>query len=140
MVVVIHPDDDAAFTAACTAAGPAGATRITACPGGTSRQASVSRGLEALAAAGLPEGTIVLIHDAARPFAPEAVILRAVLAAQRHGAAIPVLPVPDTLAALDEAGQLAGNPIATPSGWCKRRRPSASAWFWLPIALPPLPT
>jgi 2-C-methyl-D-erythritol 4-phosphate cytidylyltransferase/2-C-methyl-D-erythritol 2,4-cyclodiphosphate synthase len=110
LMVVIHPDDDAAFDAARAAAGPAGATRITACPGGASRQASVSRGLEALAAAGLPEGTIVLIHDAARPFAPEAVILRAVLAAQRHGAAIPVLPVPDTLAALDEAGQLAGNP------------------------------
>ncbi|MCZ8258573.1 MAG: bifunctional 2-C-methyl-D-erythritol 4-phosphate cytidylyltransferase/2-C-methyl-D-erythritol 2,4-cyclodiphosphate synthase [Beijerinckiaceae bacterium] len=109
ILVVIHPDDGAAFAEALAPLGAAGSA-IRSCAGGASRQDSVRLGLEALAASGLPDPAIVLIHDAARPFASEAVLLRAVLAAQRHGAAIPVLPVPDTLAMLDEAGHLAGNP------------------------------
>lgn len=107
--VVIHPDDSEAFAAARAAAGPA-AEGVSHSPGGASRQASVRLGLEALAAAGLPADAIVLIHDAARPFPSETVLLRAVLAASWHGAAIPVLPVPDTLAVLDAEGRLAGNP------------------------------
>ncbi|WP_284176943.1 bifunctional 2-C-methyl-D-erythritol 4-phosphate cytidylyltransferase/2-C-methyl-D-erythritol 2,4-cyclodiphosphate synthase [Rhabdaerophilum sp. SD176] len=109
VLVVIHPDDSAAFAGAVALLGAAGA-RIDFCPGGSSRQDSVRLGLEALAQAGLPDPAIVLIHDAARPFSSEAVLMRAVLAAQRTGAAIPVLQVPDTLAVLDEAGYLAGNP------------------------------
>lgn len=62
--------------------------------GGATRQASVRAALEALAIDG-PDH--VLIHDAARPVLPVAVIdrLLAALAAQ-HGA-IPVLPVVDSL-------------------------------------------
>lgn len=107
--VVIHRDDNVAFDAACASLGAADPA-ITANPGGDSRQASVRLGLAALEAAGLPPDTIVLIHDAARPFAAPAVLMRAVLAAQRHGAAIPVLPVPDTLAVLDSGDGLASNP------------------------------
>ena len=44
--------------------------------GGAIRQESVRNGLEALAAEGAPE--IVLIHDAARPFADAALVARAV--------------------------------------------------------------
>ena len=40
---------------------------------------------------------IVLIHDAARPFASAALVSRAIAAAQRSGAAIPALPVTDTV-------------------------------------------
>ncbi len=109
ILVVIHPDDGTSFSEALAPLGAAGSA-IRVCAGGASRQDSVRLGLEALAEAGLPDRAVVLIHDAARPFASEAVLLRAVLAAQRHGAAIPVLPVPDTLAVLDEAGHLAGNP------------------------------
>ena len=109
ILVVIHPDDEALFAEACAGLGPAGRAP-SHCLGGASRQASVRQGLEALAADGVAEGAIVLIHDAARPFSSETVLMRAVLAAQRHGAAIPVLPVPDTLATLDESGCLAGNP------------------------------
>ncbi len=63
--------------------------------GGATRQASVRLGLEALAAHA-PER--VLIHDAARPILPSAVIARLTSALDVHRAAIPVLPVVDSLA------------------------------------------
>ena len=65
--------------------------------GGTTRQESVRRGLEALAAAaGAPE--LVLIQDAARPLVSDRLI-NAVIAALESGAdaAIPLLAVADTL-------------------------------------------
>ncbi|WP_368508036.1 2-C-methyl-D-erythritol 4-phosphate cytidylyltransferase [Bradyrhizobium lupini] len=40
---------------------------------------------------------IVLIHDAARPFVSEGVITGAIDAASRTGAAIPVVPVTETM-------------------------------------------
>jgi 2-C-methyl-D-erythritol 4-phosphate cytidylyltransferase/2-C-methyl-D-erythritol 2,4-cyclodiphosphate synthase len=69
--------------------------------GGTTRQASVRAGLEAL----LPRSPdIVLVHDAARPFASAGLIGRAIAAVQKTGAAIPVLPVTDTVKRVDDAG------------------------------------
>ena len=71
--------------------------------GGTTRQASVRAGLEAL----LPrKPDIVLIHDAARPFASAALITRAVEAAAQSGAAIPALPVTDTIKSVDAQGRV----------------------------------
>ncbi len=69
--------------------------------GGATRTASVRAGL---AAAG-PRATAVLVHDAARPLTPPAVVAR-VLAALAGGAAavVPVLPVVDTTVVVDEAG------------------------------------
>jgi 2-C-methyl-D-erythritol 4-phosphate cytidylyltransferase/2-C-methyl-D-erythritol 2,4-cyclodiphosphate synthase len=63
--------------------------------GGATRQESVRRGLEALESEA-PD--FVLIHDAARPLVPRAVIAR-VIAALEHGAraVLPVLAVADTL-------------------------------------------
>lgn len=108
ILTVIHPDDGAEYeTAACESA--VAAQRLTSAHGGASRQDSVRRGLEALAASGFPAGGLVLIHDAARPFASEALLSRAILAAARHGAAIPVLAIPDTLAIVDAEGRLTGN-------------------------------
>jgi 2-C-methyl-D-erythritol 4-phosphate cytidylyltransferase/2-C-methyl-D-erythritol 2,4-cyclodiphosphate synthase len=60
--------------------------------GGPERSVSVARGLERVAA------DRVLIHDAARPFCPPAVIDRLLAALDDHGGAVPVLPVADTLA------------------------------------------
>ena len=108
IITVIHGDDRAAFEASALASGVA-AARLSAVTGGASRQSSVRLGLEAMAAGGFPQDGLVLIHDAARPFASEAVLLRAITAAARHGAAIPVLAVPDTLAVVDGAGALVGN-------------------------------
>ena len=69
--------------------------------GGSTRQCSVRAGLEALTAR---KPDIVLIHDAARPFASPALVSRAIAAAARSGAAIPALPVTDTVKTVDAAG------------------------------------
>ncbi|MFA5120635.1 bifunctional 2-C-methyl-D-erythritol 4-phosphate cytidylyltransferase/2-C-methyl-D-erythritol 2,4-cyclodiphosphate synthase [Zavarzinia sp.] len=65
-------------------------------PGGTDRQASVLAGLEALAALPRPP-RLVLIHDAARPFAAPDLIDRVLAALAAHAGAIPAQPVVDTL-------------------------------------------
>ena len=64
--------------------------------GGATRRESVLAGLEAIAAAG--GAARVLIHDAARPLLPSAVIDRLLAALDEHEGAIPALPVADTLA------------------------------------------
>jgi 2-C-methyl-D-erythritol 4-phosphate cytidylyltransferase/2-C-methyl-D-erythritol 2,4-cyclodiphosphate synthase len=64
--------------------------------GGETRQQSVSNGLEAVAASG--GAAAVLIHDAARPFLPAAVIEAELDALDRFDGAVPVLPVVDSLA------------------------------------------
>ena len=71
--------------------------------GGATRQASVRAGLEALVSC-TPD--IVLVHDAARPFASASLITRAIAAAEKTGAAIPALPVTDTVKRIDNAGTI----------------------------------
>jgi 2-C-methyl-D-erythritol 4-phosphate cytidylyltransferase/2-C-methyl-D-erythritol 2,4-cyclodiphosphate synthase len=71
--------------------------------GGATRQCSVRAGLEALAAR---QPAIVLIHDAARPFASAALVSRAIAAAERSGAAIPALAVTDTVKTVDAEGHV----------------------------------
>nr|MDQ4088542.1 2-C-methyl-D-erythritol 2,4-cyclodiphosphate synthase [Pseudomonadota bacterium] len=63
--------------------------------GGATRRESVRNGLEALKARGAEQ---VLIHDAARPFLPAAVVDRLLDALRDSEGAVPVLPVVDTLA------------------------------------------
>lgn len=63
--------------------------------GGATRQLSARAGLERIAATG--GAARVLIHDAARPFLPRAVIDRLLNALESGPGAIPVLPVVDTL-------------------------------------------
>jgi 2-C-methyl-D-erythritol 4-phosphate cytidylyltransferase/2-C-methyl-D-erythritol 2,4-cyclodiphosphate synthase len=67
--------------------------------GAEERALSVANGLNALPAG----ATIVLIHDAARPFCPPEVIDRLLDALEGHAAAVPVLRAADTLARLDGA-------------------------------------
>src|SRR5204863_8235 len=71
------------------------------------RQASVHAGLEALAA---EKPDIVLIHDAARPFVTPAVISRSIDAAGRTGAAVPVIPVTDTIKQVGDTGNVEATP------------------------------
>jgi 2-C-methyl-D-erythritol 4-phosphate cytidylyltransferase len=63
-------------------------------PGGARRQDSVQAGLAAL-----PPGFdgVVLVHDAARPFVGSAVIAAVIAAAAEQGAALPVVPIVDTV-------------------------------------------
>jgi 2-C-methyl-D-erythritol 4-phosphate cytidylyltransferase/2-C-methyl-D-erythritol 2,4-cyclodiphosphate synthase len=63
-------------------------------PGGSTRQASVRAGLEALAAAP-PDA--VLVHDAARPFVPPGTVAALLQALAAEAGAIPAQPVSDTL-------------------------------------------
>jgi 2-C-methyl-D-erythritol 4-phosphate cytidylyltransferase / 2-C-methyl-D-erythritol 2,4-cyclodiphosphate synthase len=65
--------------------------------GGARRQDSVRQGLHAL-----PSGIdLVLVHDAARPFADAALVDRVVAAAGETGAAIPALAASDTVKRVD---------------------------------------
>ena len=69
-----------------------------AVPGGATRSASVRAGLHAIAGS----ATVVVVHDAARPLAsPE--LFEAVIGAVRAGAdaAVPGLPIPDTVKRVD---------------------------------------
>jgi len=63
--------------------------------GADSRRGSVRAGLEAIAASGGAD--VVLIHDAARPFLPAAVVDRLLDALADAEGATPALPVADTL-------------------------------------------
>jgi len=94
---VIHRDDGAAFAHAA-----AGLHLRAPAFGGTTRQSSVRAGLEALQEAA-PE--IVLVHDAARPFASPALVSRAI-AAGASGAAIPGLVLTDTVKEVDGGGRV----------------------------------
>ena len=99
---VLNPDDAAMFNAACS-----GLRHQPPAAGGATRQASVHAGLEALTS---EKPDIVLIHDAARPFVSQAVISRAIAAAQLTGAAIPTIPVTDTLKLVDDGGHVEATP------------------------------
>ena len=97
---VIHPDDKALFEAAA-----AGLRLLEPVFGGATRQASVRAGLEALSAR-RPER--VLVHDAARPFASPALILRGIESVPTGGGAIPALAIADTVKTVDAAGTVTG--------------------------------
>ena len=75
--------------------------------GGETRQQSVRNGLEAIASDGGAD--LVLIHDAARPFLPGAVIDRLLGSLGDAEGAVPVLPVVDSLA---RGGEALGAPVS----------------------------
>jgi len=123
--------------------------------GGSRRQESVASGLaalDALDAAGLGpwgDGTdmaggsgdrVVLVHDGARPIVPPALVERVVAAAARHGAAIPVTPVVETLKRIDgevvtgTVDRTALGASQTPQGF--RRATLAAAFARFPAAGP----
>ena len=95
---VIHRDDAAAFAEAT-----AGLKVRAHAFGGATRQISVRAGLEALET---EHPRIVLVHDAARPFASPALISRAI-AAGAGGAAIPGVALTDTIKEADADGRVA---------------------------------
>ena len=77
--------------------------RVTFVAGGATRQESTAAGLEAAGAEDL-----VLVHDGARPFVEVELILRVLGAAREEGAAVPLIPVRETLKSIDVAGHVTG--------------------------------
>lgn len=107
IAVVIGEGDEARYAAAIAELDPARLTSPTL--GGLTRQDSVRRGLLTLSACGF-DG-IVLVHDAARPFVSVAQIGAAILALGcSEIAAIPALPVTDTIKRIDAGGRVAETP------------------------------
>ncbi len=96
LVVVAPPERHEAIRALA----PAGAALVCVA-GGARRQDSVAAGL---AAAG--EAAFVLVHDGARPLVTAEVAARVLEAAERDGAAIPVVAVVDTIKRVDADGRV----------------------------------
>jgi 2-C-methyl-D-erythritol 4-phosphate cytidylyltransferase/2-C-methyl-D-erythritol 2,4-cyclodiphosphate synthase len=88
-VVVVAPEEIGGTRARAAGALP-GVSAVVA--GGSTRLLSSLAGVEAAVGA-----EVVLVHDAARPFVRVATIAAVLDAVRRHGAAVPVIPVPDTV-------------------------------------------
>jgi 2-C-methyl-D-erythritol 4-phosphate cytidylyltransferase len=73
--------------------------------GGARRRDSVRAGLDAA-----PEGEWVLVHDAARPLASAELARRVLASAREHGAAVPAVPLADTVKRVDERGRVVETP------------------------------
>ena len=109
--------------------------------GGPRRQDSVAAGVGALGA-GLPDD-VILVHDGARPLVSPVLVARVAAAAAEHGAAIPVVPVAETLKRVVD-GQIAATvdrtmlaAAQTPQGirrdvlaraWAERPPGGAATW------------
>lgn len=69
--------------------------------GGERRRDSVAEGLAAT-----PDAKWVLVHDGARPLASTELASRVLTAAWKHGAAVPAVPVADTIKRADAEGRV----------------------------------
>jgi 2-C-methyl-D-erythritol 4-phosphate cytidylyltransferase len=96
LVVAVVPEDE--LEAARSFLGKL-QTSIVVVPGGRRRQDSVLEGLKQVPGG---FGGVVLVHDAARPLVDVRLIEDVVRAAEDEGAALPVLPVVDTIKRLRE--------------------------------------
>lgn len=74
-------------------------------PGGAERSDSVYAGLKAC-----PPCDYVFIHDGARPFVTDEILLRALCGARQHGACVVGMPVKDTIKVADADGFCAATP------------------------------
>jgi len=99
VLVAIRPEDRALFDRSV-----AGLSVLQPVPGGAERQDSVRLGLEALA---VHKPARVLIHDGARPFPDAALIDRVIDALETAPAAVPALPLGDTIKRVED-GRIRG--------------------------------
>lgn len=106
-LVVIHPNDRDLYEASIAALAPLQSALLPCVHGGDTRQNSVWNGLEALAASA---PGIILVHDAARPFASLKLIDRAIQAAQRWDAAVPGTAVTDTIKVIGSQSEVVSTP------------------------------
>jgi 2-C-methyl-D-erythritol 4-phosphate cytidylyltransferase len=87
LIVVIHPDD----TERARHVWKALEKPVRVVYGGAQRQDSALAGVRAAS------GDFVLVHDAARPLVSRKLVERVIAATKAHGAAVPALPVTDSL-------------------------------------------
>lgn len=99
---------------------PAG--RVLVVAGGDSRSASVQAGL------GASEADLVLVHDGARPLATARLADAVAFSAAEHGAAVPVVPVVDSLKRI-EGDWLAG--VVERDGLVRAQTPQGARREWL---------
>ncbi len=92
IIAVIHPDDNELFQKTV----PKLAKPLRVVYGGAQRQDSALAGVQAAT------GEYVLVHDAARPLVSGELIERVIVAMKAHGAAVPVLPVTDSVKRVSE--------------------------------------
>jgi 2-C-methyl-D-erythritol 4-phosphate cytidylyltransferase len=96
---------------------------VTVVAGGATRQESVAAALAAVPA----EMQIVLVHDAARPLTPAALVDEVAAAVRAgHEAVVPALPVVDTIKQIGEAGDVVATvdraalrAVQTPQGFTR---------------------
>lgn len=98
--IVVVVDDEAEFGRRIGSPPPFAKIRAVV-RGGAERQDSVGAGLSRV-----DPDAVILVHDAARPFVHPDLITAVIDAARSAGAAIPVVPVPDTPKLLDAGGGL----------------------------------
>lgn len=128
ILTVVHPDDSDFYARVAAALPPAARAKLdTPVHGGATRQASVANGMTRLAEGGAPD--IVLVHDAARPFLTPDLIDRAVAAAAETGAAIPGIPVVDTIKRVDATGRV----VETPARASLRAVQTPQAFAFAPL-------
>ena len=110
ILCVIHPDDKPLYLKAIACLDREIQARVLPpAYGGATRQASGRAGLEALASRPkVPD--IILVHDAARPFTSASLVARSIESAFSKGAAIPGVPVTDTIKRIDVSGQITDTP------------------------------
>lgn len=102
VIVVIPPGDDGYARKILKSFCPM--EKLVFVEGGKRRQDSVFNGLQAV----LPEAGLICIHDGARPLVSKELVEAVFEAAAEWGAAIPVIPVTDTLKELDYNGLIKG--------------------------------
>jgi 2-C-methyl-D-erythritol 4-phosphate cytidylyltransferase len=117
-IIVAVPADQVQAVAAAL---PSSRPEVRVVAGGAHRQASVAAALRELSG----DCDIVLVHDAARPLVPAAMVARVVDAvAEGAPAVVPGLPVPDTIKRIDVNGLVVETPprdalraVQTPQGF-----------------------
>ena len=77
--------------------GVSNSERVTFVAGGDTRQQSVMKGFDCV-----DDADVVAVHDAVRPLFTIEMFEAVVLAARQHGAALPVVPVTDTIHAVGD--------------------------------------
>ena len=81
---------------------PQFASRISVIEGGADRNATIQAALAAIAKEDSLEGSIILTHDAVRPFVSLRIIEENIAAAREHGACDTVSPATDTIVMSDD--------------------------------------